>query len=124
MSELKHYIGLIVGGSAFSIGKRHFPDFTKVLASPASRRGTADELFGSLYDALVNCDEEYIDVVAYRADLCNPVNFRIDDADEHEDDLVDLKMQLVDGKVDVIVIKPKNCIETIYSIVPVDGDMQ
>ena len=117
----KLHIGLILGGTPMNLGRRSFPDVTKVESDPKPRNEVADMLYGSLYDALVNCDEDYVDVVAYKADTSNPIHFRITDKNEHEDDLRDIKEQLIDGKIDVVDIKPKYCVATTYIIVPVHG---
>lgn len=117
----KLHIGLILGGTPMNIGSRNFPDVTKLESDPKPRNEVADALYGSLYDALVNCDEDFVDVVAYKADTSNPIHFRITDKNEHEDDLRDIKEQLIDGKIDVVDIKPKYCVATTYIIVPVHG---
>ena len=118
----KLYIGLVIGGSAFCQGRRTFGNVAKIFEEPKSRREVADELFTNLDDAITNCDEDFIDVVAYKNDFCNITTFRITDKNEHGDDLIDLKMKLIDGNVDIINIKPKSCFETVYSIVPVHGE--
>ena len=119
----KPCIGLVIGGTPMNIGKRSFGNITKISPEPKGRRYTATELYDSIHDALVNCDEKFVDVVAYKADTSNPVSFRITDEDDHDEDVRDLKFQLIDGKIDVVNIKPSGCIETTYAIVPVDGDM-
>ena len=116
-------IGLVIGGTPMYIGSRAFGNFSKLSPVPRGRRAVATELYGSMYDALANCDEKWVDVVAYRADTANPITFRITNKDEHEEDLRDIKCQLVDGHIDVVNIKPRGCVETVYAIVPVDGDM-
>ena len=119
----KPCIGLVIGGTPMNIGKRSFGDITKISREPTGRRYTATELYNSIYDSLVNCDEKWVDVVAYKADTSNPVSFRITDEDDHDEDVRNLKFQLIDGEIDVVNIKPSGCIETTYTIVPVDGDM-
>ena len=119
----KPCIGLVIGGTPMNIGKRSFGNITKISPEPKCRKDTAIELHNSLYDAVVNCDEKWVDVVAYKADTSNPVSFRITDEDDHNEDFLDLKFQLIDGKIDVVNIKPNRCVETTYAIVPVDGDM-
>jgi hypothetical protein len=119
----KPCIGLVIGGTPMNIGKRSFGNITKISPEPKGRRYTATELYDSMYDALVNCDEKFVDVVAYKADTSNPVSFRITDEDDHDEDVRDLKFQLIDGRIDVVNIKPSGCVETTYAIVPVDGDM-
>lgn len=119
----KPCIGLVIGGTPMNIGKRSFGSIAKISPEPKGRQYTATELYNSMYDALVNCDKKFVDVVAYKADTSNPVSFRITDEDDHDEDVRDLKFQLIDGKIDVVNIKPSGCIETTYAIVPVDGDM-
>ena len=119
----KPCIGLVIGGTPMNIGKRSFGNIAKISPEPKGRRYTATELYDSMYDALVNCDEKFVDVVAYKADTSNPVSFRITDEDDHDEDVRDLKFQLIDGRIDVVNIKPSGCVETTYAIVPVDGDM-
>lgn len=116
-------IGLVIGGTPMDIGRRHFGDFRKVCPVPKGRAEVAGELYGNLYDALVNCDEEWVDVVAYGADTSNPVSFRITDGDEHEEELRRIGRQLADGIIDVVNVRPKGCVETVYAVVPVEGDM-
>lgn len=119
----KPCIGLVIGGTPMYIGNRAFGDFRKLSPVPKGRKEVATELYDSMYDALANCDEKWVDVVAYRADTANPIAFRITDRDGHEEALRDIKCQLIDGHISVVNIKPKACVETVYAIVPVDGDM-
>ena len=119
----KPCIGLVIGGTPMYIGNRTFGDFVKLSPVPRGRREVAAELYDSMYDALANCDEGWVDVVAYRADTGNPVTFRITDRDGHEEDLRDLRFRLVDGGIDVVNVRPRGCVETVYAVVPVDGEM-
>lgn len=114
-------IGLVLGGSPMTLGRRNFFDVARLPENPGSRAYVAGELWGNLYDALVNCDEEWVEVTAYSADTTHCVRFRIDDDNEHEEELEAVKAMLADGKVDVVNIRPKGCIETNYVVVPVEG---
>lgn len=115
--------GLILGGTPTNIGRRNFQDVTKIESDPKPRSEVVDALYGNLYDALVNCDQEFVEVVAYKADTSNLIHFRITDKNEHEDDLVNIKEQWIDGKIDVVDIKPQYCVASTYLVVPVYGRM-
>jgi len=114
-------IGLCLGGTPMNISRRSFPDVTKIKPHPDTRSKIADALYGDIEDALTNCDEEYVEVTAYKADTSNPIHFRITDDNEHGDDLRYIKEQLIDGNIDVVDIKPNGCIASTYIIVPVNG---
>lgn len=122
MSDKLH-IGIILGGTPMSIGRRNFQDVTKIESDPKPRSKVVDELYGNLYDALVNCDQDFVEVVAYKADTSNLIHFRITDKNEHEDDLVKIKEQWIEGKIDVVDIKPQYCVASTYLVVPVHGRM-
>ena len=98
------------------------PDVVKLIDKPMTREKAATEMFANLEDAIVNCDERFIDVAKYKADGANQLRFRITDKDEHEADLQTLKQQLIDGGIDVVNVKPSACAPSLYCLVPVNGN--
>lgn len=118
------YIGIIVGGTTLDWCNQTtpIPDVTKIFDKPLTRKKAAEELFATMEDAVVNCDEKFIDIAKYKADGANQLRFRITDKEPHEADLQTLKQQLIDGGIDVVFVRPSACAPSLYCLVPVNGN--
>lgn len=118
------YLAIVIGGTTLDWfnSTTPIPDVVKLIDKPMTREKAAKEMFANLEDAIVNCDERFIDVAKYKADGANQLRFRITDKDEHEADLQTIKQQLIDGGIDVVNVKPSACAPSLYCLVPVKGD--
>lgn len=118
------YLAIVIGGTTLDWfnSTTPIPDVVKLIDKPMTREKAAKEMFANLEDAIVNCDEKFIDVAKYKADGANQLRFRITDKDEHEADLQTLKQQLIDGGIDVVNVKPSACAPSLYCLVPVNGN--
>lgn len=123
-SDEKTYLAIVIGGTTLDWFNKTtpIPDVVKLIDKPTTREKAAKEMFANLEDAIVNCDERFIDVAKYKADGANQLRFRITDKDPHEADLQTLKQQLIDGGIDVVNVKPSACAPSLYCLVPVNGD--
>lgn len=123
MANNQKFIAIVVGGTTLDWcnGTTPIPDVYKLIEKPTTRKKAAEELFLNLEDAIVNCDQKFIDVAKYKADGANQLRFRITDKNQHEADLQLIKQHLIDGGVDVVFVRPSACAPSLYCLVPVNG---
>jgi hypothetical protein len=123
MANNNKFIAIVVGGTTLDwcTSTISIPDVYKLIEKPTTRKKAAEEMFLNLEDAIVNCDQKFIDVAKYKADGANQLRFRITDKEQHESDLQLIKQQLIDGGIDVVFVRPSSCAPSLYCLVPVNG---
>lgn len=123
MANNQKFIAIVIGGTTLDWcnNSTPIPDVYKLIEKPTTRKKAAEELFLNIEDAIVNCDQKFIDVAKYKADGANQLRFRITDKDPHETDIQLIKQHLIDGGVDVVFVRPSACAPTLYCLVPVNG---